>query len=62
MHHTERQRQEISQQRLSELSRLSRTGVSHIEGLEKNPTLVSLLKIAKALKIDLNVLTNDSQL
>lgn len=58
----ERQQKGISQQRLSELSGLSRTGVRHVESLETNPTLLSLLKIAKALKVDLSELLKDSQL
>ncbi len=49
----ERERKGISQQRLSEDADLSRTGVRHIEGLEINPTLFSLLKVSKALKVDL---------
>lgn len=49
----ERQRQEISQQRLSEMAGISRTGLRHIESLETNPTLYSLLKVAKALDVDL---------
>lgn len=48
-----RQRQGISQQRLSEMAGMSRTGLRHIESLETNPTLYSLLKVAKALDIDL---------
>jgi len=46
----------ISQQRLSEDADLSRTGVRHIEGLEINPTLFSLLKVSKALSVDLGKL------
>lgn len=52
----ERKKQGMSQQRLSELSGMSRTGLRHIESLETNPTLYSLLKIAKALEIDLATL------
>ena len=32
---------------------ISRTGLRHIESLETNPTLYSLLRIAKALDVDL---------
>jgi len=49
----ERKRQQISQQRLSEMAGISRTGLRHIESLETNPTLYSLLKLAKALNVDL---------
>ena len=49
----ERKRQNISQQRLSEMAGISRTGLRHIESLETNPTLYSLLRIAKALDVDL---------
>jgi len=49
----ERQRQEISQQRLSEMAGISRTGLRHIESLETNPTLYSLLRVANALDVDL---------
>ena len=52
----ERHRQGISQQRISEDAGLSRTGVRHIESLETNPTLYSLLKLSKALGIDLSEL------
>ncbi|MEM9398724.1 MAG: helix-turn-helix transcriptional regulator [Verrucomicrobiota bacterium] len=44
-----RKRQEISQQRLSELAGISRTGLRHLESLEINPTLYTLLKVANAL-------------
>jgi len=49
----ERIRQGISQQKLSELAGISRTGLRHIESLETNPTLYSLLKLARALQFDL---------
>lgn len=50
----------ISQQRLSEMAGLSRTGVRHVEGLETNPTLSSLLKIANALELDLAAMISES--
>jgi len=52
----ERLRQNISQQRLSEMAGISRTGLRHIESLETNPTLYSILKIAKALDVELSSL------
>jgi transcriptional regulator with XRE-family HTH domain len=45
--------QGLSQKRLAELAGLSRTGLRHIESLETSPTLYSLLRVAKALDIDL---------
>lgn len=45
----ERKKQQLSQQRLSELAGISRTGLRHLESLEINPTLYTLLKVAKAL-------------
>ena len=41
----------ISQNRLAELSGLSRSGLRHLESGETNPTLYSLLKIAGALNV-----------
>lgn len=49
----ERESQEISQQRLSEMANISRSGLRHIESQETLPTLYSLLKIANALGVDL---------
>lgn len=48
----EREKQGISQQRLSEIAGISRTGLRHIESLDTNPTLYSLLKIQRALKLE----------
>jgi transcriptional regulator with XRE-family HTH domain len=56
----ERKRRGISQQRLSEMAGLSRTGVRHVESLETNPTLSSLLKIANALELDLAAIISES--
>jgi transcriptional regulator with XRE-family HTH domain len=50
----ERLKQNLSQQRLSEMADISRTGLSHIESLETSPTLHSLLKISKVLEFDLS--------
>ena len=54
--HEERAKQGISQQKFSELSGLSRTGIRHIESLETSPTLASLLKYSHALNLDLREL------
>jgi transcriptional regulator with XRE-family HTH domain len=43
----------LSQQKLSELAGISRTGLRHVESKETSPTLYSLLKISNALGIDL---------
>lgn len=59
--HAERIKQGISQQRASEASGLSRTGIRHIESLQTNPTLYSLLKLAKALNVDLAQLLKDNR-
>lgn len=45
--------QGISQQRLAEMAGLSRTRLRHIESLETNPTLHSLLRLSKALGVNL---------
>lgn len=47
-----REERGISQQRLSEMAGISRTGLRHIESQKINPTLYSLLKVCKALKVD----------
>lgn len=48
--------QGISQQRLAEMAGLSRTGLRHIEALTTSPTLYGLLKLARALDLDLSQL------
>ena len=48
-----REKQGMSQRKLSELTGLSPTGIRHIESLDTNPTLYSLLKVSNALKINL---------
>ena len=45
--------QGISQQRLAEMAGISRTGLRHIESLGSSPTLYSILKLTKALDLDL---------
>jgi transcriptional regulator with XRE-family HTH domain len=46
-----RRKKGISQNRLSELTGLSRSGIRHLENGETNPTLYTLLKIATALDV-----------
>ena len=48
----------ISQERLAELSDLHRTYIGQIERAEKNLTILSLEKIAKALEVDIADLLN----
>jgi len=50
----ERIGQGISQQRLAELAGISRTGLRHIEALDASPTLYNVLRIARALQVDLS--------
>lgn len=42
----------VSQNRLAELSGLSRSGIRHFESGDTNPTLYFLLKIGKALEVN----------
>ncbi len=55
----ERTREGISQQKLAELAGISRTGLRHIESFQTNATLFSLLRLAKALKVDLSQLLEE---
>lgn len=43
----------VSQNRLAELSGMSRSGIRHFESGDTNPTLYSLLKIGRALGVNL---------
>lgn len=49
----ERQRKNISQERLGELAKVHRTYIGMIERAEKNITLTNMEKIAKALGLKL---------
>lgn len=55
----ERIRKEISQEKLAELVDTSRTTISYIETARQNPTILKIIDIAKALNVDINVLTKD---
>lgn len=55
----ERIRKELSQEELAELANTSRTTISMIETARQNPTILKVIDIAKALNIDLNILTKD---
>jgi transcriptional regulator with XRE-family HTH domain len=47
---TQREARNLSQERLAELADLDRTYISGIERGARNPTILSTLRIAKALK------------
>ena len=56
---SERLRKNISQERLAELTNISRNSVSLIETGKINPTVLKVLDIAKVLGTDLSALTKD---
>lgn len=47
-----RESKSISQEKLAQLSKLDRTFISQIENGKRNPTLVTILKISKALDVE----------
>ena len=55
----ERVRKELSQEELAELVHTSRNTISFIETAKQNPSILKIIDIAKALKIDINVLIKD---
>lgn len=55
-----REFQGISQEKLAEYACLHRTFIGSIERGEKIPSLVTVVKIAKALKVDISQLINNS--
>ncbi len=46
-----REKRELTQERLSELSELDQTYISGIENGSRNPTILSIARIAKSLKV-----------
>jgi putative transcriptional regulator len=56
---SERLKKNISQERLAELTNISRNSVSLIETGKINPTVLKVLDIASVLGTDLNALTKD---
>ena len=56
---SERLRRNISQEKLAELTKISRNSVSLIETGKINPTILKVLDIANALGTDLNSLTKE---
>jgi len=51
-----REKAELTQERLSELSELDQTYISGIENGSRNPTILSVGRIAKALKTTVSAL------
>ncbi len=56
---SERLRRNISQEKLAELTNISRNSVSLIETGKINPTILKVVDIAKVLGIDINVLLKE---
>jgi len=56
---SERLRRSISQEKLAELTNISRNSVSLIETGKINPTILKVIDIAHVLDIDVNVLLRD---
>jgi len=56
---SERLRKNLSQEKLAELTNISRNSVSLIETGKINPTILKLVDIAKVLEIDINLLLKD---
>ena len=50
----------ISQEKLAELANLHRTYIGSIERVEKIPSLITIVKIANALHVDVSQLINNS--
>jgi transcriptional regulator with XRE-family HTH domain len=55
-----REEKGLSQQRLSEMAAMSRTGLRHVESGQISPTLYSLLKICAALEVDIACLLQET--
>ena len=56
---SERLRKNLSQERMAELTNISRNSVSLIETGKINPTILKVIDIAKVLGVDVNVLIKD---
>jgi putative transcriptional regulator len=48
-----------SHYKVAELTGLNRTAIGHIEGKKRNPTLLTCLKIAEALEVDLGKIISE---
>lgn len=56
---SERLRKNLSQERLAELTNISRNSVSLIETGEINPTILKVIDIARVLDVDVNILIKE---
>ena len=56
---SERLRKNLSQERLAELTNISRNSVSLIETGKINPTLLKVIDIARVLDVDVNILIKE---
>ena len=56
---SERLRKYLSQERLAELTNISRNSVSLIETGKINPTILKVIDIARVLDVDVNILIKE---
>ncbi|OLA75338.1 MAG: hypothetical protein BHW62_01540 [Acinetobacter sp. CAG:196_36_41] len=56
---SERLRKNLSQERLAELTNISRNSVSLIETGKINPTILKVIDIARVLDVDVNILIKE---
>lgn len=56
---SERLRKNLSQERLAELTNISRNSVSLIETGKFNPTILKVIDIARVLDVDVNILIKE---
>lgn len=56
-----RKERSVSHEKLAKMTGLSRATISFVENHKRNPTLVTCLKIAKALDVDLAKVISKSQ-
>lgn len=56
---SERLRKNLSQERLAELTNISRNSVSLIETGTINPTILKVIDIARVLDVDVNILIKE---
>lgn len=56
---SERLRKNLSQERLAELTNISRNSVSLIETGKNNPTILKVIDIARVLDVDVNILIKE---
>ena len=56
---SERWRKNLSQERLAELTNISRNSVSLIETGKINPTILKVIDIARVLDVDVNILIKE---